>query len=54
VNGRLEGIRVLKGVEADILQDRRIDFERVLARPDFRSPDPQPVQHERGRDDDGC
>jgi DNA polymerase (family 10) len=36
VNGRLEGIRVLKGVEADILQDGRIDFdEGVLARLDF-------------------
>ena len=36
VNARLEGIRVLKGVEADILQDGRIDFdEAVLARLDF-------------------
>jgi DNA polymerase (family X) len=36
VNGRLAGIRVLKGVEADILQDGRIDFdESVLARLDF-------------------
>jgi DNA polymerase (family 10) len=36
VNQRLEGIRVLKGVEADILQDGRIDFEdAVLARLDF-------------------
>jgi DNA polymerase (family X) len=36
VNGRLAGIRVLKGVEADILQDGRIDFdEAVLARLDF-------------------
>ncbi len=36
VNGRLGGIRVLKGVEADILQDGRIDFdEEVLARLDF-------------------
>lgn len=36
VNGRVEGIRVLKGVEADILQDGRIDFEdRVLGRLDF-------------------
>lgn len=35
-NGRLQGIRVLKGVEADILQDGRIDFdEAVLARLDF-------------------
>lgn len=35
-NGRLAGIRVLKGVEADILQDGRIDFdEEVLARLDF-------------------
>jgi DNA polymerase (family 10) len=36
VNDRLEDIRVLKGVEADILQDGRIDFdESVLARLDF-------------------
>jgi DNA polymerase (family 10) len=36
VNGRLAGIRLLKGVEADILQDGRIDFdESVLARLDF-------------------
>ncbi|MGH7512220.1 MAG: DNA polymerase/3'-5' exonuclease PolX [Gemmatimonadales bacterium] len=36
VNQRHEGIRVLKGVEADILQDGRIDFEdAVLARLDF-------------------
>ncbi len=36
VNGRLEGIRVLKGVEADILADGRVDFEeRVLERLDF-------------------
>lgn len=36
VNARLEGIRVLKGVEADILADGRVDFEeRVLARLDF-------------------
>jgi DNA polymerase (family X) len=36
VNARLEGIRVLKGVEADILQDGRIDYEeRVLERLDF-------------------
>jgi DNA polymerase (family X) len=36
VNQGLEGIRVLKGVEADILQDGRIDFEdAVLARLDF-------------------
>jgi DNA polymerase (family X) len=36
VNGRIEGIRVLKGVEADILQDGRIDFDEVvLARLDF-------------------
>ena len=35
-NSRLKGIRVLKGVEADILQDGRIDFEEeVLARLDF-------------------
>ena len=36
VNARIEGIRVLKGVEADILQDGRIDFEpEVLERLDF-------------------
>jgi DNA polymerase (family 10) len=36
VNARVHGIRVLKGVEADILQDGRIDFdEAVLARLDF-------------------
>jgi DNA polymerase (family 10) len=36
VNGRLEGVRVLKGVEADILADGRVDFEeQVLARLDF-------------------
>ena len=36
VNARLEGIRVLKGVEADILQDGRIDFEPgILERLDF-------------------
>jgi DNA polymerase (family 10) len=36
VNARLDGIRVLKGVEADILQDGRIDFDdAVLARLDF-------------------
>jgi DNA polymerase (family 10) len=36
VNGRLDGIRVLKGVEADILQDGRVDFDdAVLARLDF-------------------
>jgi DNA polymerase (family 10) len=36
VNQQLEGIRVLKGVEADILQDGRIDFDdAVLARLDF-------------------
>jgi len=36
VNSRLEGIRVLKGVEADILSDGRVDFEEhVLARLDF-------------------
>jgi DNA polymerase (family X) len=35
-NARLDGIRVLKGVEADILQDGRIDFpDAVLARLDF-------------------
>ncbi len=36
VNQRLEGITVLKGVEADILADGRVDFEeRVLGRLDF-------------------
>jgi DNA polymerase (family 10) len=36
VNQRLEGIRVLKGVEADILQDGRIDYdEPILKRLDF-------------------
>lgn len=36
VNSRLEGIRVLKGVEADILQDGRIDYDdRTLERLDF-------------------
>ena len=36
VNSRLEGIRVLKGVEADILADGSVDFEeRVLAQLDF-------------------
>jgi DNA polymerase (family 10) len=36
VNARLEGFRVLKGIEADILQDGRIDYEeRVLERLDF-------------------
>ena len=36
VNARLEGIRVLKGVEADILADGRVDFEeRVLEPLDF-------------------
>ena len=36
VNARLQGIRVLKGVEADILADGRIDFEEhALARLDF-------------------
>jgi DNA polymerase (family 10) len=36
VNARLDGFRVLKGVEADILQDGRIDFDdAVLARLDF-------------------
>ncbi|HEU4700352.1 MAG TPA: DNA polymerase/3'-5' exonuclease PolX [Gemmatimonadales bacterium] len=36
VNERVEGIRVLKGVEADILQDGRIDYdERLLDRLDF-------------------
>jgi DNA polymerase (family 10) len=36
VNARLEGIRVLKGVEADILPDGRIDFDdAILVRLDF-------------------
>jgi DNA polymerase (family 10) len=36
VNSRLSGFRVLKGVEADILQDGRIDYENpVLERLDF-------------------
>ena len=36
VNGRLQGFRVLKGIEADILQDGRIDYdERVLQDLDF-------------------
>jgi DNA polymerase (family 10) len=36
VNARLEGFRVLKGIEADILQDGRVDYdERVLERLDF-------------------
>lgn len=36
VNGRLQGFRVLKGIEADILQDGRIDYEeRVLQGLDF-------------------
>ena len=36
VDARLDGIRVLKGVEADILADGRVDFEeRVLERLDF-------------------
>jgi DNA polymerase (family 10) len=36
VNARLEGFRVLKGIEADILQDGTIDYdERVLQRLDF-------------------
>ena len=36
LNTRLEGIRVLKGVEADILADGGVDFEeRVLQRLDF-------------------
>ena len=35
-NERLDGIRVLKGVEADILQDGRVDYdERVLEQLDF-------------------
>jgi DNA polymerase (family 10) len=36
LNHRITGIRVLKGVEADILQDGRIDYDdQVLARLDF-------------------
>jgi DNA polymerase (family 10) len=36
VNAKLTGIRVLKGIEADILVDGRIDYaEEVLARLDF-------------------
>ncbi len=36
VNERLDGITVLKGVEADILQDGRVDYdESILARLDF-------------------
>ena len=36
VNARLEGFRVLKGIEADILQDGRIDYDdAVLAGLDF-------------------
>jgi DNA polymerase (family 10) len=36
VNARLEGVRVLKGIEADILQDGRIDYDAAtLAQLDF-------------------
>lgn len=36
LNTRLDGVRVLKGVEADILQDGRVDFdESILAGLDF-------------------
>jgi len=36
VNSRLDGFRVLKGIEADILQDGRVDYdEQVLERLDF-------------------
>ncbi|MFL5402500.1 MAG: DNA polymerase/3'-5' exonuclease PolX [Gemmatimonadales bacterium] len=36
VNARLEGFRVLKGIEADILQDGRVDYDaHVLERLDF-------------------
>jgi DNA polymerase (family X) len=36
VNTRLEGFRVLKGIEADILQDGRVDYDaQVLERLDF-------------------
>ncbi len=36
VNNRLEGFRILKGIEADILQDGSVDYDqRVLERLDF-------------------
>ncbi len=36
VNSRLQGFRVLKGIEADILQDGRVDYDpQVLERLDF-------------------
>jgi DNA polymerase (family 10) len=36
VNSRLQGFRVLKGIEADILQDGRVDYDqRVLEQLDF-------------------
>jgi DNA polymerase (family 10) len=36
INGRLRGFRVLKGIEADILQDGRVDYDvSVLERLDF-------------------
>jgi DNA polymerase (family X) len=36
VNSRLDGFRVLKGIEADILQDGQVDYDqRVLERLDF-------------------
>jgi DNA polymerase (family 10) len=36
VNSRIEGFRVLKGIEADILQDGSVDYDqRVLERLDF-------------------
>jgi DNA polymerase (family 10) len=36
VNASLQGIRVLKGVEADILADGRLDYDdQVLGRLDF-------------------
>lgn len=36
LNARLHGLRILKGIEADILQDGRVDYgENVLARLDF-------------------
>ena len=48
---RLDGIRVLKGVEADILADGRVDYdEQVLGAARLRHRlDPQPVQHGRSR-----
>ena len=53
VNAGLDGIRVLKGVEADILGDGRVDFEeRVLQRLDFVIASiHSPLQHDRRGDD---